>query len=199
LTDELSFQDWIRHLRAGDERAAAELVRQYAPMLERAARLRLFRRRLHRVLEAPDISQTVLARFFRQTAAGCFHLERPEQVRKLLLRMTRNQICDEARHHRAHRRDHTRLAHGFPQEGLHLVVDTAPAPAAVVAGRELLGELYRRLNEDERDLAEQRAQGRDWASLAAERGSTPDALRKQLARAFDRAGRGLGLGAVSLA
>jgi DNA-directed RNA polymerase specialized sigma24 family protein len=196
LSGELSFEEWVRHLRAGDERVAADLVRQYAPLLERAARVRLFRRRLHRVLEAPDISQAVLARFFRRTADGCFRLERPEQVRKLLLRMTRNQVFDEARHHRAHRRDHTRLAHGFPQEGLDLVVDTAPAPSAVVAGRELLGELYRRLTDDERDLAEQRARGRDWASIAAERGSTPDALRKQLARAFGRAGRGLGLGAL---
>jgi DNA-directed RNA polymerase specialized sigma24 family protein len=198
LSEEVSFPDWVRRLRAGDERAAAALVRQYAPLLERAARLRLLRRRLHRVVEAPDVSQAVLARFFRLAAAGRFCLDRPEQVRKLLLRMTRNQVYDEARHHGARRRDHTRLAQGFPQERLDLVEDTAPAPGAVVASRELLGELYRRLSDDERDLAEQRAQGRDWATLAAERGSTPDALRKQLARAFGRAGRGLGLGALVL-
>jgi hypothetical protein len=197
LQAELSFQEWILHVRAGDPQAAAALVRRYAPLLERAIRPSLFRRRLHRVLEVTDISQAVLARFFRHAADGRFCLDRPEQVRKLLLRMVRNQVNDEARHHRALRRDHVRLERGFPQEGLELLADTAPEPGAVVAGRELVGELYRRLSDDERDLAEQRAQGRDWAALAAERGSTPDALRKQLARAFDRAARALGLGATT--
>jgi DNA-directed RNA polymerase specialized sigma24 family protein len=194
LLDELSFREWIGHVRAGDEEAATELVRQYAPVLEKAVRRRLLRRRLHRVLEAPDVSQAVLARFFCQARAGRFCLERPEQVRKLLLRMARNQVSDEARHHRARRRDLTRLEDGFSQEGLELLEDTAPAPVAVVAWRELVVELFRRLSDDERELAEQRAEGRAWASLAAQRGSTPDALRKQLARAVDRAGRGLGLG-----
>jgi DNA-directed RNA polymerase specialized sigma24 family protein len=193
LPGELAFKEWMGRVRAGDQQAAAALVGRYAPLVEKSVRVRLFRLRLHRLLEAADVSQVVLARFFRHAAAGRLRLERPEQVRKVLLRMARNDVIDAARHHRAARRDHTRIERGFPQDGLELFEDTAPTPGAVVAARDLLGALFRRLSDEDRDLAEQRALGRDWAALAAERGTTPGALRKRLARALDRAGRTLGL------
>jgi hypothetical protein len=42
-------------------------------------------------------------------------------------------------------------------------------------------------------LADQRALNRDWAQIAAERGGTPEALRKKLVRAVDRVAQELGL------
>jgi RNA polymerase sigma-70 factor (ECF subfamily) len=51
----------------------------------------------------------------------------------------------------------------------------------------------------ERYLAEQRAQGREWAGLAAEVGGTPEALRKRLGRALDRVLRELGPEEVTFA
>jgi len=42
-------------------------------------------------------------------------------------------------------------------------------------------------------LAEQRALGRDWAQIAAEKGGSAEALRKQLARAIERVSQELGL------
>jgi hypothetical protein len=62
-----------------------------------------------------------------------------------------------------------------------------------VAGQELLAEFRRRLSEEERQLAEARADGQDWKQIAADRGGSPEALRKQLARAIDRVSRELGL------
>jgi hypothetical protein len=62
-----------------------------------------------------------------------------------------------------------------------------------VAGAELLQEFRRRLSTDERQLAEKRAAGLGWSEIAAERGESPEALRKQLARAIDRVSQELGL------
>jgi hypothetical protein len=42
-------------------------------------------------------------------------------------------------------------------------------------------------------VAEQRAQGREWADIAAELHTSPDALRKKLDRAVDRLAEQLGL------
>jgi RNA polymerase sigma-70 factor (ECF subfamily) len=49
------------------------------------------------------------------------------------------------------------------------------------------------LSPEERDLADQRALNRDWAQIAAERGATPEALRKKLTRAINRVAHELGL------
>ena len=63
----------------------------------------------------------------------------------------------------------------------------------IAVGRELLERVRRELTDDERELADQRALGRDWPEIAAERGATPDALRKKLTRALDRVAGRLGL------
>jgi hypothetical protein len=49
------------------------------------------------------------------------------------------------------------------------------------------------LSQEKRWLAEQRALGRAWADIAAERSETPEALRKRLGRAVDRVVHELGL------
>jgi hypothetical protein len=56
----------------------------------------------------------------------------------------------------------------------------------MVAGRELLEEFRRRLSEEERALVDLRAQGFEWPEIAAKLGGTPQARRKQFARAVDR-------------
>jgi DNA-binding CsgD family transcriptional regulator len=63
----------------------------------------------------------------------------------------------------------------------------------VAAGRELLSAFRQRLTEEERQLADLRGQGYDWAEIAARVGGTPQARRKQLTRAADRVAQQLGL------
>ena len=57
----------------------------------------------------------------------------------------------------------------------------APSPSRLVAGRELLDEFRRRLTVEERQLADLRAQGYEWAEIAGRLGGTPGARSKQLA------------------
>jgi DNA-directed RNA polymerase specialized sigma24 family protein len=67
------------------------------------------------------------------------------------------------------------------------------SPSQQAATKELLQEFRKRLSDEERQLVESRALGRNWAEIAAERGGTPEALRKKLARAVNRISAELGL------
>jgi len=193
VTQQVQFQELIRRVRTGDQQAAAEVVRLYRPEIHKSIRLFLFHFRLHRVLDLSDISQCVLARFFARAAAGCFEVHDAEQLLKLLLTMARNKIRDEARRHHAQRRDGRRLEEKMSAEYLNVIEDRQPTPSKIVAGYELVQEFYRQLTNDERRLAEQRTLGKSWASIAAEEGTSAEAVRKKLARGCSRVARQLGM------
>jgi RNA polymerase sigma-70 factor (ECF subfamily) len=191
MPEPASFAELIGRVRAGDQEAAAEVVRRYEPAIRRAVRFRLTDARLRRVLDSMDICQSVLASFFVRAAAGQYELERPEQLLKLLAAMTRKKLAFQARKERAQRRDNRRLAAAGPDEEVFVAGD--PSPSRHVAAQELLQEVQRRLSPDERQLAELRAGGLEWAAIAEQMGGSAEALRKKLARAVDQAARALGL------
>jgi len=56
-----------------------------------------------------------------------------------------------------------------------------------------LHEFRNRLSEEERQVADERAQGQDWQQIAQAHGGTAEGARKKLARAIDRVARELGL------
>lgn len=186
-----TFQELIRRVRTGDSRAAAELVQRYEPTIRRVARVRLANDRLRRQFDSMDICQSVFASFFVRVALGQFELENPEQLLALLVTMSRRKLINHAREEGAARRDHRRL---MPEglEGKDFIAADA-TPSAEVATAELLVEFRRRLTDEERHLAEQRAAGLGWAQIAAECDGSPEALRKQLARGIERVGQELGL------
>lgn len=186
-----TFTDFIRRIREGDARAAEELVRRYETTIRVAVRARLHDSALRRQFDSMDICQSVLASFFLRAAAGQFELTAPDDLAKLLVTMTRNKVISQARKQRSQVRDVQRvLPTGL--ENVELAAAT-PSPSRQIEGRELLAAVRERLTEEERMLADLRGQGRGWAEIAAEMGGTPDARRKQLARALDRVAPELGL------
>lgn len=192
MTPEEGFRDLIKRVREGDEAAAADLVRMYEPEIRRAVRVRHTDPALRRTLDSMDITQSVLANFFVRVAAGQFELDHPEQLLRLLVTMARNRLFDQVRRQQAVRRTNKRLAPGG-QEQLDQVADRQESPSQQVALKELLHKLRESLTEQERQLAEQRAAGREWSDIAAETGETPEALRKRLARAINRVAPQFGL------
>jgi RNA polymerase sigma-70 factor (ECF subfamily) len=192
-----AFDELIHRVRVGDQEAAAELVKRYEPEIHRATRMQLLSLRLHRLLDSADIAQCVLSTFFARTKTDGFKLESPEDLLKLLVTMARNKVRDEARRHQAYRRDHRRIANASGTHSLENVVDAAVPPCKVVAGHDLIDEVYRRLSAEERILAQARVQGTAWALLAAERGRKPDALRKRMKRALNRVFQQMGLEEVT--
>jgi RNA polymerase sigma factor (sigma-70 family) len=185
MSDGDSFAEFIRRIRAGDNQAARELVERYEPVIRREVRLRVRDQRLASRFDWTDVCQSVMASFFVRAAAGRYELEQPDHLLRLLVVMTRNKVTKQVRRNSADRRDYRRLE---PRDPAYLDGRLAevPNPSRLIAGRELLEELRRRLSEEERRLADLRADGCEWAEIAAELGGTPQARRKQLARALDR-------------
>jgi RNA polymerase sigma-70 factor (ECF subfamily) len=191
MREETPFRDLIHQVRAGDEAAAAELLRQYEPAVRRAIRVHLVSPRLRRVFDSMDVCQSVMASFFARAALNQYDLEQPEQLLGLLVAMVRHKLTDLARQQGRDRRNHHRVVAGRVEEmGLPAADST---PSQEVIRQELVQKVHERLTPEECYLAEQRALGREWNEIAAERGTSPEALRKRLTRALSRAKRDLGL------
>ena len=185
-----SFLDLIRRVRAGDPSAAVELVQRYEPAVRRVVRLQLRDRRLRRILDSTDICQSVLASFFLRAAAGQYDIDRPAQLLRLLAVMARNKLASQARVGYVTRRERTLLG---AEEVWTDRPAPGPGPSRLADWKDLLHEVRKRLTKDERRLADRRAERREWTEIAAEVGGSPEALRKQLARALDRVSHQLGL------
>jgi RNA polymerase sigma-70 factor (ECF subfamily) len=181
----------MRRIRAGDQQAAADLVRQYEPLIRREVRYQLRDQRLYRLFDSMDICQSVLASFFVRTAAGQYDLDSQEQLVKLLVTMAQNKLASAARKQHRQRRDSRRVA---PDAGqLDNVSDGSPSPSEMVAGEELLERFRQSLSDEELKIADLRGQGVSWADIATRLGGTVEARRSQLSRAINRVSEQLGL------
>jgi RNA polymerase sigma-70 factor (ECF subfamily) len=191
------YTDFLRRLRAGDERAAEEMVRRYEAEIRTEIRvwLRMRDPRLRRVFDSMDICQSVMASFFVRAAVGDFDLDEPRQLIALLVGMARNKLSEHVKHHQRQRRDVRRVA-GAEAEA-NLAPGRGETPSMVATYRELLQMFRDQLTEEERQVADLRAEGRDWAAVAAALGGTPEGRRKQLTRAVERVSKGLGLDTVA--
>jgi RNA polymerase sigma-70 factor (ECF subfamily) len=190
-----TFADLIQRVREGDEQAATDLVRACEPHIHRAIRYPLRYYGLDRVLESTDISQSVLAAFFRRRLAFRIPLEHPSQLVRLVVRMAHQAVMDEVRRHQATCRDRRRLE-AHPAEQLDEIAQRDATPSKIAAANELLREMYRRLPAEVRLLAQLRANGMEWTEIARQQGANPELLRKRLARAVLRVGHQMGLGPI---
>lgn len=188
-----SFAEFVRRVRAGDQEAAAELVRRYESAIRLEVRLRLRDPRLRRAFDSLDICQSVLASFFARAGAGQFEMESPEQLVRLLVGIARNKVAAQARRQQAGVRDHRRAEALDPERCV--AVAAGASPSEVVAGRELLERVRQHLSEEERQVSDLRLDGHDWEAIARELGGTPDGRRMQFQRALRRTARALGLDA----
>jgi RNA polymerase sigma factor (sigma-70 family) len=195
-----SFVDLLGRVRAGDQWAAADLVRRYEPALRREVRRRLTDARLRRVLDGSDVCQLVLQSFFARAARGQFELDGPDQLQALLARMARNKLGDEAKKERRERRGGNLRRTPLPEDGARGEVRLAASeagPAERAAAADLLRQALARFSPDERRLVELKAEGLPWPEVAARLGGSPEARRKQCQRAVERVARELQLDEVS--
>jgi RNA polymerase sigma factor (sigma-70 family) len=179
------FTDFMRRIRAGDEQAATELVRQYEPFIRREVRINL-ESHLGQLFDSMDICQSVLLSFFVRTAAGQYDLEEPQQLLKLLVTMARNKLASAARYEHQQRRDQRRNAPTGATDSLADLADHHLAPDEQLAAGEMLDRLRAAMTAEERQLADLRGQSLAWEDIAQQLGGTAQARRMQLARAIDR-------------
>ena len=184
------FFDYVARLRSGDENSLEELVARYAPVIRLEARMRLRSPHLRTVLDSMDICQSVLKSFFRRAAAGQFNIDRPEDLRRLLVQMACNKSLEHVRREHAQCRDSRRSV--TLGDEAHLIAGGGD-PVEEVEWQELLLRGRQMLTPDERLIAERRSDGRSWDEIAAELGGKPDQYRMRLARAQGRVAEALGL------
>ena len=184
------FSTYVARLRAGDQAALEELVARYTPVIKLEARMRLRSPHLRAVLDSMDVCQSVLKSFFLRAAAGQFDIDRPDDLRKLLVQMTCNKSLEAARHEYAQKRDARRSVE-LGDEAHQ--VSGGDDPVGEVEWQELLIRGRQMLSAEERQLSEARAAGQTWDEIAATMGGTPDKLRMQFSRAQDRIAEALGL------
>lgn len=191
MLDTLSFPLFIQKIRAGDGDAARELVQSFEGVIRREVRLRLDDRRLLRLFDSMDISQSVLTSFFARAGLGEFEIESPEQLTRLLIGMARNQLAFQVRRQHARRRD-SRLNIDQRIDDMQ-VVCTMPGPSELASKHDLINTVRLRLGEEERALADLRAEGWEWPEIASRLGGSPRARRMQLSRAVHRVVKALKL------
>jgi RNA polymerase sigma-70 factor (ECF subfamily) len=184
------FTDLIARVRAGDARAAEELVRRYEPMIRMEIRRHMRDTRLRRTFDSIDVCQSVLGSFFVRASLGQYDLDDPAEVVKLLLGMAHNKLAEQVRKERRQCRDNRRVE---PQGLGPLLPAGGPSPSEVVSAEELLQAAQRALSEEEKQLAERRARGQSWEEIGRALGGTAQARRKQLERAIERVEKRLGL------
>jgi RNA polymerase sigma factor (sigma-70 family) len=189
MADELTFAEFLSRIRAGDDEAAKELVRQYEPLIRREVRMLIGDDRLNRAFDSMDVSQSVLASFFKRAEAGSYQIERFEELAKLLVAMARNKLVSRVRSERRLIRDARRLT--AEPEVLEQLVDSRPSPSEHLARREELELLKSALSDEERAIYELRSEGLSWAEVAARLGGTGQARRMQFSRGLQRLERQL--------
>jgi RNA polymerase sigma-70 factor (ECF subfamily) len=182
---------FLDRVRTGDQKAAEELVRMYEPEIRREVRLRLRDSRLRRDFDSMDICQSVMVSFFVRASLGQFELNKPDELVRLLVTMTRNKLVSQVRKQHTQGRDLGRRETAGHEKLQN--VAKGPTPSLLVANEELIQEFRKRMSPEECRIAERRTQGLPWDAIAAEVGGTPEGCRKQLARAVDRISQELGL------
>ncbi len=184
MGNQQEFGALLAAVRAGDQDAAAELVRRYEAQVRRIIRVRLTDPHLRRQLDSLDICQSVLADFFHRASAGQFELNTPQQLTALLAKMAANRFLKHVEKQHAARRDIRRLIQSSVDDLPLLGRDETPSQ--IVASRELNQAIRERLHGELLWLTEQRMAGRTWVELAREKQTTPDGLRVRWVRAMER-------------
>ena len=187
------FGDLLKRMRFGDQLAVGQFVRQFEPHIQRSVRIPIRYYRLHRILDTADISQAVLADFFQRDVLDRIATKCPKRLKRLLVRMARHKVLDEARKNQADCRDQRRLDAFCSETISEVSVERDLSPCKIVESNELVGEIYSRLSNEELMIAKLRVDGVDWITIAQERGGKPDALRKKLRRAIERVSHEIGL------
>ena len=180
---------WIKGIKDGDQQAAAELVRHYEPEVRRFVRFRLTEPRLRRLLDSVDVFQSVMARFFHRLQADKITVEHPLQLLRLLITMARNSLLDHARKAKV-RRNVAGIGGSAELDG---VADPRTPAVDLVEQADLVTLVRSRLKVADQQLLDRWLLGGGWDELSKDFACEPDALRKRLTRAIDRATQELGL------
>src|ERR1022692_1345104 len=142
MSESTSFLVLIERVKAGEAKAAEELLRQYEPTVRRAIRVRMVNPALRRTVDSMDLCQSVMGSFFVRTALGQYDLDSPEQLIGLLVQLARNKVADHVRREHAKFRDRRRTE--ADDAAINLVAARQDTPSQIVASAEMIEQFRAR-------------------------------------------------------
>jgi RNA polymerase sigma-70 factor (ECF subfamily) len=169
--------------RAGDEDAARQIVERYVDRLVALVRQRLSRRLARRV-DPEDVMQSVFRTFFDRAKAGEFRLDAPDDLCKLLTRITIHKTLRQVVFHQAAKRDlkrETAEGEDGPRVLLELL-DREPTPEEANVFVDQLEDFLGQLRAQDRQILELRLQGHKNAEIAARMGVSERKIRRLMER-----------------
>jgi RNA polymerase sigma-70 factor (ECF subfamily) len=172
----------LARVRAGDQDALAELLRQYEPKIRLTARY-LLRPILRRYLDSIDVAQSVQFDLMRGLRGGSFDLADSETFVALAVTVVRRKVAQHWRHLQTEHK----LRFG-PSDEPGRPASRLPSPempddpARTVQQNEDLQAFWQLLDPTERRVLELRLQGYTTEEAAAEMGCAANVLRVRLSR-----------------
>jgi RNA polymerase sigma-70 factor (ECF subfamily) len=176
------FATLLKQAQAGDETAAAELVRQYEAEVRIVARM-LLGPALRPYLDSLDVVQSVHRSLLRGLQGGKVDVTSPERLVALSITMVRRKIARQWRRHQRQRR-----LEGLAPDAQELVGRLAelarPAldPARQAQLRDTLRLACESMEQTDRELLTLRMAGHSTAEAARQLGLDPDVVRVRLSR-----------------
>jgi RNA polymerase sigma-70 factor (ECF subfamily) len=169
--------------RAGDQSAARELFDRYVDRLLGLARQRISQR-LGRRVDPEDVVQSVFRTFFKRAKAGQFHIEDPDDLCKLLTRITVHKTLRLIAFHKAAKRDLDQENRQDPdfQEWPKILLNPEPTPEQANLFLDQLEHFLGRLREEESRIIEMRLEGYSDMEIAAQLGISDRKIRRLMER-----------------
>lgn len=177
IQDQIDLSLW----RAGDETAARHLFDRYVDQLIALARRRISQRLASRI-DAEDIVQSVFRTFFQRAREGQFHVEDPDDLCKLLARITVHKTFRQIAHHKRAKRDpgQETAQRDDSQEMLMSILTGEPTPEEATAFLDQLEHFFAELTLRERQILELRMQGYTDVEIAEKLGISDRQIRRDM-------------------
>jgi RNA polymerase sigma-70 factor, ECF subfamily len=176
-------QSLLRKVRIGDQEAARQLYERYGEQLIALARRRISQRFSRRV-DPEDIVQSVFRTFFGRAKAGEFVLEGPDDLCRLLARITVHKTLRQIAFHHMGKRDVTKEATGGVEghERLNELLARDPTPEASSLFVDQLRHFLMNLRPQEQQIVDLRMQEYTAAEIAQKLNVSERTIRRLMER-----------------
>jgi len=173
----------MNRVRAGDQDAARLLYERYGEQLMALARRRISQRYCRRV-DPEDIVQSVFRTFFGRAKAGQFHLEGPDDLCRLLARITVHKTLRQIAYHHMGKRDVKKEATDGDgsQDRLQELLGNDPTPLANTLFMDQLQHFLLHLRPQEREIVDLRLQGHTATEIAEKLNVSERTIRRLMER-----------------
>jgi len=177
IQDQVDLNLW----RAGDESAARQLFDRYVDQLIALARRRISQRLAGRI-DAEDIVQSVFRTFFQRARKGQFQIEEPDDLCKLLARITVHKTFRQIAHHKRAKRDagQETAQTDDSQEMLMAILTGEPTPEEATAFLDQLEHFFTKLDPRARQIIEMRMKGYSDIEIAEKLGISDRQIRRDM-------------------